>query len=420
MTEARRIIEALRCGVPNAHAVGTLGCRQPLVERRFDGLLSKPQLLPAGMLLKGGFGTGKSHTLEFLHQRALKGNFVCSKVTINKETPLHDPLRLFRAAAESAVVPGRCGNGIREAARTIDFAGKHYRELREWAQAAHSTVDSRLAASLLIFESPKADAETRDRMMQFWAGDPLGAAYLRECLRQLRPGSLREFHTLRQKDLALQRFQFISRLLMSAGYQGWVILVDEVELIGCYSILQRAKSYAELARFSGRSPTFTCPNLTIVFAITDDFDAAVLEGKADLVAVPSLLKERNRATDEDLGALAALGMKAIQNGAITLASPEVAEVRALYDAVKDLHGRAYSWSPPDVSWPEHLSTTRMRHYVKTWITEWDMRRMYPAEEIVVEQIDVRTDYSETGDGEPDPPDEHPPKSPIDELLERLL
>jgi hypothetical protein len=372
------------------------------------------------MLVKGGFGTGKSHTLEFLHQRALKGNFVCSKVTINKETPLHDPLRLFRAAAESAVVPGRCGNGIREAARKIDFAGKHYRELLEWAQAAHSTVDSRLAASLLIFESPKADAETRDRMMQFWAGDPLGAAYLRECLRQLRPGSLREFHTLRQKDLALQRFQFISRLLMSAGYQGWVILVDEVELIGCYSILQRAKSYAELARFSGRSPTFTCPNLTIVFAITDDFDAAVLEGKADLVAVPSLLKERNRATDEDLGALAALGMKAIQNGAITLASPEVAEVRALYDAVKDLHGRAYSWSPPDVSWPEHLSTTRMRHYVKTWITEWDMRRMYPAEEIVVEQIDVRTDYSETGDGEPDPPDEHPPKSPIDELLERLL
>src|ERR1039458_1722922 len=203
MMEARRIIEALRCGVPNAHAVGALGCRQPAVERRFDGLISQPQAVPCGLLIKGGFGTGKSHTLEFLHQRALQRKFVCSKITINKETPLHDPLKLFRAAAESAIVPGRCGNGIREAARTIDFASKRYRELCDWAHSANPSVDARLAASLLIFESSKADAETRDRIMQFWTGDPLGASYVRDCLRTLRPGVHREFHTARQRHLAL-------------------------------------------------------------------------------------------------------------------------------------------------------------------------------------------------------------------------
>ena len=419
MTDARRIIEALRCGVPNAHAVEVLGCQQPAVERRFDAYLSKPQALPSGMLIKGGFGTGKSHALEFLHQRALQKNFVCSKITINKETPLHDPLKVFRAAAEAAIAPGRCGNGITESARMIDFGSKHYRDLRDWANSTNPPVDSRLPASLLIFESSKTDAETRARIMEFWAGDPLGASYLQDRLRQLRSGRTRDFRVLRQRDLALQRFQFVSRLLLSAGYPGWVILVDEVELIGCYSALQRAKSYAELARFLGRLPAFTCPHLATVFAITDDFDAAVLEGKADLSAAPALLRARQYGNEEDLAALTVLGMKAIQNGSITLNPPETAEIQHLYDTVKGLHETAYSWSAPDVRWPADLSTTRMRHYVKTWITEWDMRRMYPTEDLAVEQVTITTDYSETTD-EDSASNDGGAKSTIDEILERLF
>lgn len=419
MTKARRIIEALRCGVPNSSSVEALGCRQPVVQRRFDELLCRQQTLPVGLLIKGGFGSGKSHTLEFLYQRALHLNFVCSKVTINKETPLHDPLKLFRAAAESASIAGRCGNGITEAARTIDVASPHYRELRDWTRSAVPLVDARLDASLSIFESPRTDAETRDRIMQFWAGDPLGVAYARECLRRLRPGVRSELRTIRQRDLALQRFQFISRLLRCAGYAGWVILIDEVELIGCYSPLQRAKSYAELARLAGEDPQFNCPCLIVVFALTDDFEAAVLEGKGDLGEVPTLLRIRQRSTDADLAALAACGMKLIQASAVSLSQPDVAEVRALYDAVKGFYADAYAWDPPDVSWPELLSTTRMRHYVKRWVTEWDMRRMYPNEEIVLEQADVKTDYTKALTGS-EADDEVGPTSTLQEILDRLL
>jgi hypothetical protein len=207
---------------------------------------------------------------------------------------------------------------------------------------------------------------------------------------------------------------------LSAGYSGWVILVDEVELIGCYSLLQRAKSYAELARFSGRMPAFTCPHLATVFAITDDFDAAVLEGKADLRSAPALLRTRQYVNGEDLAALAVLGMKAIQSGSINLNPPETKEIRHLYDTVKGLHATAYSWSPPDVQWPEQLSSTRMRHYVKTWITEWDLRRLYPDEDLIVEHVNVKTDYSETVDGDSSSADDGQWKSPIDEILERLL
>lgn len=418
MTEARRIIEALRCGIPNAQAVEVLGSHQPLIESRFQRLLSEPQSVPAGLVISGGFGTGKSHTLEFLYQQALRQNFVCSRITINKETPLHDPSRLFRAAAGSAVVPGRCGNGIREAARSIDYAGDRYRELSNWTRSNDLLIDSRLGASLAICESPKSESEARDRILQFWSGDPIGSAYVRDCLRQVRPSLVGPFRTATQKDLALQKFQFVSRLILSAGYRGWVVLVDEVELIGCYSQLQRARSYCELARFAGCLPTFTCPQSIFVFAMTDDFDAAVLERKGDFTQAPTSLAERPPLAD--LAPLSKLGMNTIRSGALTLTAPEPSEMGTLYGKLKVLHGEAYGWNPPEVGWPERLSTTRVRQYVKSWITEWDMSRMYPGENVVIEQVDVTTDYAENIDEGADSVDSGQRRSSIDEILDNLL
>ena len=42
----------------------------------------------------------KGHTLEFLREMALDRKFVCSQLYISKETPLHDPVKLFQSAAE--------------------------------------------------------------------------------------------------------------------------------------------------------------------------------------------------------------------------------------------------------------------------------------------------------------------------------
>ena len=41
-----------------------------------------------------------------------------------------------------------------------------------------------------------------------------------------------------------QRTQFLTALLHAAGYAGWCLLFDEVELIGRYTPLRRALAYA--------------------------------------------------------------------------------------------------------------------------------------------------------------------------------
>jgi DNA replication protein DnaC len=114
----KRAIEALRNGVPNRDAVTELGCNQPEIEDKFRRQLQNTNDMITdgrpneGMLVAGEFGSGKSHLLEYLMHLALEQNFVCSKIVISKETPLFNPAKLYRAAAETAIVPGKRGSAM--------------------------------------------------------------------------------------------------------------------------------------------------------------------------------------------------------------------------------------------------------------------------------------------------------------------
>jgi hypothetical protein len=117
-------------------------------------------------------------------------------------------------------------------------------------------------------------------------GAPLRMADLRRALRSVGAAGLYSFTPVKARELARQRFRFAARLLRAAGHKGWVILFDEVELIGRYSLLQRGRSYAELARWLSVQEGGPGLPLITVFAMTDDFEAAVLTGKDDRIQIP--------------------------------------------------------------------------------------------------------------------------------------
>jgi hypothetical protein len=104
----QRALEALRNGVPNRDAVRVLGSNQAEVEKMFTEKLGAAQSAAqqgkqaTGELIAGGFGTGKSHLLEYLEHVAVSNNFVCSRIVISKETPLFDPAKMFQAAVDGA------------------------------------------------------------------------------------------------------------------------------------------------------------------------------------------------------------------------------------------------------------------------------------------------------------------------------
>lgn len=402
---ARRAIEALRAGVPSRDAVAALGSGQSAIEDRFQAMCESVATEAAdSLLIGGGFGAGKSHLLEHLARLALDAGWTVSRVVISKETPLHDPVKVFRAAADTALRAGQARPAIIEAAAGLDFDARPYAELLRWAASSGAELNERFPATVALYAHfRERDAAFAETILRFWSGDPLAVPELRRRLKEI--GEQRPVLTpIAQPELARQRLRFAARLLAAAGSPGWLILFDEVELIGRYTLLQRAKSYAELARWMRGEHGGRGIPIASVFAMTDDYEAAVITGRNDKEVVPARLRAKDTPEAIALAAAAEQGMRIIDRETHLLTPPDDAELKQAYDRLRELHGQAFGWQPPDVTGLERLGATRMRQYVRAWINEWDLVRLDPGYRPETEMLAVASDYREDPDLERSEPE----------------
>lgn len=395
---ARRAVEALRNGVPNRAAVEILGCDQPAVEERFEELLSTSESegLSArhdGMLVSGDFGTGKSHLLAYLEQLALSRGFVCSRIAVSKETPLYDLGKVFLSAMESGRLPERKGRFIEELAHRVSRNNDAFQKFSEWTErhAAQGLSSLIFPATLRIYQEA-LDFELSADIESFWAGEKIHVSKVKRGLRQLGEANTYRFRAPKITELPPQRLRFAVELIRAAGYRGWVVLLDEIELIGSYSILQRSRSYAEIARWLGRMSHANYPGLVTVGAVTEDFAAAIISPdgpKKDRDYVRPRLEQSAR--HADLAPHAEVGMQLLEQLCLPLARPTDENVNATIEMLRKVYGRAYEWDAPS-----HLVPTggagfrnRMRYKVRSAINEWDLRRLDPTYKpnIAMEEFD---------------------------------
>lgn len=391
--EARRAVEALRSGVPNRAAVRVLGSGQPHIEERFHRMLDHARSETpgdTGLLVAGDFGAGKSHLLEALQHLALDQGFVASKVVISKETPLHDLTRLYRAALQVAVAPGKRGTALVEIAAGLDFASPAYADFYRWVHQPEAGLNSRFPATVFLYERSK-DAAIQDRILALWSGDPLNVSEMRSWLRSYGEAATYRLEKVAARALAAQRFRFATQLMRAAGYAGWVLLVDEVELMGRYSFMQRARSYAALAHWMGHLDDVAALGPAAVLAITTDFASAVLEERGDLEHVPARLRSTGADTEQLLAGQAEAGMRVIRREAVPVRAPDAAAIERAREAVRSIYRRAYQWQPPMNGRDE--PALRMRQYVRRWINEWDLVRADPGYKGITVMDEVASDYS---------------------------
>ncbi len=368
----RRAIEALRAGVPNRDAVRFLGSSQYKLEERFAQQLAalkiqtSPERQP-GMIFAGDFGSGKSHLLERFQHMALEQGFVCSKVVISKETPFYRIDKVYRSAIESATIPGRTGACMSELAISLDTRSESYTQFFRWLNSPESGLCNHFAATVHLYE--RTHGYDVDSVVSFWAGYPLGVQELRRALKDVGLGAVYRIERVRASALAEQLFVFAPRLMKVAGHAGWVILIDEAELIASYGIRSRALAYAEIPRYLGASTGRSWPGITVVMSITSDFVAKVLEDRDDEGKIPSKYPG-----EKEMVQRAERGMKLIREASL-LERPKLDSVKQTWDRVRHIYHMAYDWVPPDeYSYPD--LTNSMRQILKRWITEWDLERLF--------------------------------------------
>lgn len=407
VTTCRRALEALRNGVPNRDAVKLLGCNQPEAEHRFDELLAKAANADAppedalGMLVSGDFGAGKSHLLTHLEQYALARGFVCSRVAISKETPLYDLGKVFKSAVENGRLPERRGRLIEELGQSLDFNSAAYDRFYEWAnRAADAGVFSPMfPASLMVFQRLNSDLDLLWDIERFWAGERIKISRVKDGLRQIGQYRNYSFGAPKAAELPPQWLRFATQLIKGAGCKGWVVLLDEIELIGSYSLLQRGRAYAELARWMGRAVGEKNPGLVVVGTVSGDFATAVIspDGKKDRDYVgPKLASSRYR----EIVPRAETGMQLLEQACQQeLGRPAESDVRETLEKLRQVYATAYGWDAPplssEIGGDSHRN--RMRYRVRAAINEWDLRRLYPGATPEIEGEEYRLPYTEDRD-----------------------
>jgi len=409
--DARTAIEALRAGVPNRAAIRQMGTEQTAIEHAFEAALaaawvdaaqaparSGPAEIgpsgvsPSGIGMAGGFGTGKSHLLGYLAEVARQQGFVVSRVVVSKETPLSHPGHVLAAALRDAALPDRpddaiaaCVTALRERPEALDAL-----------EVAVTTPDAGFrpifAACLFLIRRASTPPEMLRRIARLWAGIKVSTPAIRQALVASGAGRTFSLKAIPAGELTDQLARFVPLLFRAAGYAGWCILFDEIELIGRYTPLQRAMSYAWLGAWLGLDGKRRFPGIVSAYAITDDFVAAVINARLDSEKSPERLTLKGRAPE---ALLALSGIRHIEQTVLKhrLLPPTLADLAVCHDKVLRLYSAAYAWPAPPLPPGERTSSRTMRQYIKGWITQWDLLRLAGGSATLVDDS-FATNYTE--------------------------
>ena len=397
---ARRALEALRNGVPNKDAVSLLGCNQLKAEKQFGDLLTaavaqeRPYSNSLGMLISGDFGAGKSHLLSYLESQAVSQGFVCSRIVISKETPLYRLDRVFKSAVDNGRIPNQTGQLMEEIGNRLDPRSDEYERFFQWADSENNGISRIFPASLVVHEKSD-DTELHSKIRAFWSGDRIKGSEIKDGLRQV--GQLQSFNFKAPKagELAVSRLKFASELIKGAGYPGWVVLLDEIELVASYSLLQRARSYAELARWLGKLTDERYPGLVVVCTVTEDYVSRILEpsGKNDHDYVGPRLRARS---DDTVAARAESGMRSLERDATHLEPLTDEGVNGTIEQLRRVYSAAYDWDAPSGRTLARDTgyQARMRYKIRAAINEWDLQRLFPGVSPETVDTEFQYDYGE--------------------------
>ena len=370
---ARRTIESLRSGVPGREAVSQLETTQRGLRSTFEkGLTALAEDRPVDpLVLSANFGAGKTHLLEYLEALAERRGFVTSYVVVSPEMPLGSPHVVLKAIAEAAVAPGRVGCALSALA---DDLGSHVSlaALRGWA--IESGLDGRFAATAHLYEKFRADEELRWQILDDLQGRPLSRVTIKQKLKEI--GEARTYAMGRTHGalLARDRIRMLARFYRSAGAQGWVVLFDEIERMGRFSLKQRVAAYEELGwwkEIAAQEGAAIYP----VFAMTTGFLQETVTGGSNDA---QRLEVDTRSGSREAGDRRLCDGIALLKTGRELAPTTPSEEAEIAERLRQIYEAAYGIAVPPVTIDVADAWLVLRTKIRRWITRWDLLRYDPA------------------------------------------
>ena len=367
----RRVVERLREGLFDPFGVQVLTAREHQLDKVFDqGVHDLLQNRAAHLCVCGAYGQGKSHTLSYLKERALKQGFVASLINLDpREIPLHDFRRTYRALVSRIAFPDGTPslvkmwrNWAKDGYKAL-ITNDHKKDPTDPLSVIPKDMPHLFKATLTALSNKNMPLSKRQRAFKKYAAfRPREFPWiLANTLNGNAPPIYRLCHVLKYRQVSFYKdnslvckgwepyFELVRTLaamFQHMGYKGWVVLFDEAESTVQVPINVRRKNYLVLDRFFSTEKPMD--GLYPIFALTNDFFAVVKNEEYDRVVTHD--QKETRYFPKNYGhAWRRLNIHDLEGLA-----PK--EWLALAEKLILFHAKAYGWQPPDNQLSEQLAS----------------------------------------------------------------
>ena len=331
--EARHVIEALRSGIPSRAVGQYFSEARPKVMKEISDRLDKvcEQGKSNGMIISGKYGEGKTHLLNTVFNLAHSNNMVVSYLSLSKETPLDKLYLVYQKLIQNTYLPKRQQPGFMHELEKVSANSPVANEMLLYAakQLETDKLYYLFRSYLNTEDSDEKFLLQADLEGDFIANVPLKKIYTRIF------GQPVKYNTNFTKTKHCgDYFAFMSHLFLQMGYHGWVILIDETELMGRLGKKARLNAYRNIAHFL--LPAERLEAVFSIFALSASYVEDVIEAKHEYENLAMVYPEEQEPAKTVMDLL----VKAPQ--LLPLTKDEIQEILR---KIQDFHGRAYEWTP---------------------------------------------------------------------------
>lgn len=331
--EARHIVEALRSGIPSRAVGQYFSEARPRIMKEISGRLDMAceQGRSNGMVISGKYGEGKTHLLNTVFNLAHSNNMVVSYLSLSKETPMDKLYLVYQKLIQNTYLPRRQQPGFMHELEKISANSPIANEMLLYAAKQLETDKLYyLFRSYLNTE----DSDEKFLLQADLEGDFIANAPLKKIYRRIFNQPVKYNVNFTKTKYCMDYFSFMSHLFTRMGYHGWVILIDETELMGRLGKKARLNAYRNMARFL--LPERELESTFSMFALSASYAEDVIEGKHEYENLEAIYP------DEQEPPRTVLDLLTRAPQLLPLTKEEISEV--LYK-IQDFHGRAYGWTP---------------------------------------------------------------------------
>ena len=329
--ESRHIVEALRSGIPSRIVGRCFSDARPKILKELSGHIEDvcERQKSAGMIISGKYGEGKTHLLNTVFNMASENNMVVSYLSLSKETPMDKLHLLYPKLMANTYLPKRLQPGFAQVFDTMTAGSRLASEMISYAAGQLQT--DKLYYLLRACLNTE-DAEEKFQLLADLEGDFIANATLRQIYKRIFNQTVKYNVNFSKTKHCRDYFAFMSHFFVQLGFSGWVILIDEGELMGRLSKKGRLNAYRNMAYFLFPQREFE--SVFSLFAYSASYVEDVVIGKHDF----ENLEEIHPAEPEPMRSVLGQIVKTPQLSPLT-----EKEIREILEKVREIHGRAYRW-----------------------------------------------------------------------------